>query len=93
MQPPPNTAFDVCQLSKKLTTATIQDFLQANKVLRKVKQSRVSLKYTSLKQPWKLVVYCDASYANLRNGSSQGGMVIFLMDGEGRASPVWYQRN
>ena len=84
----PDIAFDVCQLSTRLNTATVQDILQANKVLRKVKQNRFSLKYVALKQPWKLVVYCDASYANLKDGSSQGGMIIFLVDGEGRASPI-----
>ena len=38
-------SFDVCQLSTKLNLATVQDIFQANKVLRKVKQSRGSLKY------------------------------------------------
>jgi hypothetical protein len=75
-------------LSTRFNTATVQDILQANKVLRKVKQNRFSLKYVALEQPWKLVVYCDASYANLKDGSSQGGMIVFLVDGEGRASPI-----
>lgn len=89
----PDISFDVCQLSTKLNSATVQDVLQANKVLRKVKQSRVSLKYGRLCQPMKLVAHCDASYANLKDGSSQGGMIIFLVDNKGRASPIsWTSR-
>ena len=84
----PDIAFDDCQLSTKLSAAAVRDILQANKILRKLKQNRSSIKYVALTQPWKLVVYCDASYANLKDGSSQGGMIIFLVDGEGRALPI-----
>ena len=80
-------------MGTKLNTATVQDLLQANKVLRNVKQSNVSLKYGTLKQPLKLVVYCDASYTNLKDGASLGGMIVFLVDSEGRASVItWMSR-
>ena len=46
-------------------------------------------------KPLKLVAHCDASYTiNLKDGSSQGGMIIFLVDSEGRASPIsWTAKN
>ena len=84
----PDISFDVCQLSTKLNSATVQDVLTANKVLRKVKQTRLALKYGKIVQPLKLVAYCDASFGNLKNGSSQGGMIIFLVDCKGRASLI-----
>ncbi|CAB4028202.1 Hypothetical predicted protein [Paramuricea clavata] len=61
---------------------------QQNFTKGETKYCRFSLKYVGLKQPWKLVVYCNASYANLKDGSSQGGMIIFLVDRERRASPI-----
>ena len=75
-------------MSTKLNSATVQHILQANKVWKKVKQSRGSLKYGSMHKPLKLVAHCDASYTNLKDGSSQGGMIIFLVDSKGRASPI-----
>ena len=39
-------------------------------------------------KPLKLVAHCDASYTNLKDGSSQGGMIIFLVDSKGRVSPI-----
>ena len=36
----------------------------------------------------KLIAYCDASLGNLSNGGSQGGMIIYLSDVEGKLSPI-----
>ena len=41
----------------------------------------------------KIVVFCDARYANLTDGGSQGGHIIFLCDSFGRCCPVsWCSR-
>ena len=84
----PDISFDMCQLNTKLNLATVQDVLTTNKVLKKVKQTRLALKYGKMVQPLKLVAYCDASFGNLKNGSSQGRMIIFLMDCKGRVSLI-----
>ena len=36
----------------------------------------------------KIIEYSDASYANLNDGSSQGGFAIFLVDSAGKSSPI-----
>jgi hypothetical protein len=88
----PDIAFDVCQLSTKLNSATIRDLIHANKVLKKVKNPAV-LKFGKLHPPIHLLAYCDASYGNLSNGSSQGGYIIFLTDEGGYTSPIcWSSR-
>ena len=89
----PDIAYDVCQLSTRLNSATVDDFLRANKVIRKVKQRNVVLMYQQLEQPIKLLGFCDASYANLKDGSSQGGFIIFLMGKDNKVSPLcWSSR-
>ena len=40
-----------------------------------------------------LVALCDASYANLKDGSSQGGVIIFLKGKDGKIAPIsWSSR-
>ena len=40
-----------------------------------------------------LLAFCDASYANLPDGSSQGGNIIFLTDKQKNVSPIsWSSR-
>lgn len=36
---------------------------------------------------WRVRVYSDASHANLPNGGSQGGLIVFI-EGNGRLSPI-----
>ena len=64
----------------------IDNFLHAYNVVRKLKQRQVSLKYGCLKKPYNLVAFCNASYANLNDGSSQGGLIIFLNGKDGNIS-------
>ena len=35
-----------------------------------------------------IYVYTDGSFNSLPNGSSQGGQIVFLVDGEGRSCPL-----
>jgi len=89
----PDLAFDVCQLSTKLNDPIVRDVVYANRIVRKAKAHRYSLKFNRLKSPLHLKAYCDASYANLSDGSSQGGSIIFLADNDGNVSPVsWCSR-
>ena len=86
----PDIAFDVCQLSTKLNKATAEDFLYANKVVRKVKSQSITLKFGCLQPPLKLSAFCDASFANLKDGGSQGGVIIFITDQHNNASPIYW---
>lgn len=89
----PDVAFDICYLSTKLNSATVSDVNRANKVLKKLKQDDVLLYYPPLQPPLHLEIYCDASYANLPNGASQGGSIVFMSDKSGKLLPLsWTSR-
>ena len=89
----PDLSFDVCRLSTSLNGATVDELIQANKAVRKCKQRSVSIKFPRLEKPLHLEAFCDASYANLKGGSSQGGMIIFLKGKNGKISPLsWSSR-
>ena len=84
----PDLAFDVCHLSTRLNSPTVREVAYANRVVKKAKNQSTPLKFTKLKAPMHLLAYCDASYANLHDGSSQGGCIIFLADKHNHISPV-----
>ena len=89
----PDLSFDVCQLSTKLNQATVHDVIFANKTLKKANSQSLLLKFNRLCYPVNLVAFCDASYANLPDGSSQGGSIIFLSDDQKRISPIcWWSK-
>ena len=83
----PDITYEVCRLSTVVNKATVDAFLHANKVVRKLKERQVSLKYGCLKKPYNFVAFCHASYANLNDGSSQGGLIVFLNGKDGNISP------
>lgn len=83
----PLISFDVCQLSTKLSQASGADYHYAKKVAQKALKP-VTLHFSQLKPPIFFLAYCDASFANLPGGSSQGAYVIFLSDSNGYVSPI-----
>jgi hypothetical protein len=89
----PDIAFDVCELSSSLSGATIEEVLRANKVLKRIKQRPVMLKFCGLEEPEQLNIECysDASFGNLQGGGSQGGYVVFLADHRGCKCLVSWQ--
>ena len=91
----PDVAFDVCELSAKFGKVTYDDIHKANKVVKRLKYEQISLKYSfkgDLKEA-KLLTFCDASFANLPYGGSQGGIIVFIGDGNGNVLPLsWSTR-
>ena len=83
----PLICFDVCQLSVKLSQASVHDFNTARKVKRQA-MLPINLRFIKLEGPVFFLAYCDASFANLPDGSSQGGYIIFLSDEENNVSPI-----
>ena len=89
----PDIGFGVCQLGSTLKNATVSDLVKANKLLRHVKNTPNSIcftKFSDLKN-LKVVVYTDASFANLPNGGSQGGQIVFLADNCNKSSPLAWE--
>ena len=89
----PDIAFATCMMCNAGPEATVNDILEANKAVRKMKNSNdVKINYRKLgnMKDVKLIVYADASHANLNDGSSQGAFIVFLQ-GNGKVSPLLWQ--
>ena len=69
----PDISFSVCELSKKCKDAKVNDIVQANKVVKWLKDSDVYVMYSPLKNMADIFIECfsDASYGNLTDGGSK----------------------
>ena len=86
----PDLSFDVCQLSTRISQATIRDLIDANKVIRRAKQDQYYVTFPPLNlQTLEILAYGDASFKNLPRGGSQGGNIIFLTDGSKSCPLQW----
>ena len=87
-----DVSFSNCQLSNSTSKPSVGDLLLANKTAKSLKSSDVSIVFTPLVgDEMKLLVFSDASFANLPSGGSQGAFVIFLADALGNANIVSWQ--
>ena len=89
----PDMAYDSCRLNNSMKDATVKSLKEANKAIRKIKNHKVRLSFPKLRdiETSKLVVYTDASHASLPDGSSQGALIIFLVDTNGTSVPISWQ--
>ena len=90
----PDLSYDVLELSCKVSNPKIGDIFDANKCLMKAYMFESSMYFPKLNDlnNCKLVVYSDASHANLPNGvSSAGGFIIFLADNKGNVCPLYWE--
>ena len=90
----PDISFDCCVLSTQQAKPTYKNVNDANKSLRDAKCNKFSLQFKKLHIPsLRIAVYSDASFANLPDGSSQGGHIIFLCDKFRNSAPIcWSSR-
>ena len=85
--------FETCAMSNAGKKATIQAILDANKAVRKMKNTNyVKLKFPDRGQMVKpkIVGHADDTYASLPDRSSQGAYLVFL-GGKGQVTPVLLQ--
>ena len=89
----PDTIFDACHLASSLKNATVNNILEANKVIKRLKSETVELKFQCLGDVTKiqLIAFSDASLGNLPDGGYQGGYLIVLMGENGKFSPLCWQ--
>ena len=88
----PNLSYSVLELSCKVNNPKVEDLFEANKCLRKACMFVTSIYFPGLgdSSRYRLVVYSDASHANLPDGcSSAGGFVIFLVGENGNSCPLY----
>ena len=89
----PDIGFNVGTINTS-QKATVKDLLTANKVVEHVRNTSSDIKFpgfSSLKDIH-IQVYTDASYANLQDGGSQGGHVVFLSDGTNSCPIAWQSK-
>jgi hypothetical protein len=86
--------FDACNLAQRIKHAHVKDLIDANKLIKRIQSEKVALKFQHVGEgKLFLVVFSDASLANLPDGSTQGGQIILLMGEDGRFSPLtWSSR-
>ena len=64
----------------KINSATMEDLVRANKVLKKAKEKEIILKFPKLQvENVRFVTYHDASYADIENEGSQRFHAIFWL--------------
>ena len=75
----PDISFDICQLANRIKSTTENDLKYTLKVIKYDKNDEVHIKCDlGQKDNLHLVVYADASLANLLDQGSQSGYIIFL---------------
>ena len=93
IQTRPDIAFETCELHVLLKNGTISEVVRLNKLIDRVKRSNLSINFPKMGSidACHLEAYCDASYANVQNGKSQGGFIIFVVNPEGEKCPIFWQ--
>ena len=79
----PDITFDVTSTAVALKRSSLKDAVHINKIIRKVKNNVLPLQFFSLGKNTRIVSYTDAAFANLSDGGSQGGYLIFLVNDNG----------
>ena len=79
------------ELSTKFKNATVRDLVTVKKLVLKAKQSKTDVVFPDLgpESGWRVIGYCDASFANLSDGvGSCMGYVVFLVGHHNKACPI-----
>ena len=89
----PDIVFDTCELSTAQNSTTIADVFKINKLVHFIQNESLELFFPRLHsfKDCTIECYTDAAFANLPNGESQGGIIIFLKDDHNRTCPIFWQ--
>ena len=88
-------AYSACEVNVSTKTTTIIDLMKANKNIRKLKSECLSLKIVDVEDIDLCTIVCfsDASFANIKDNSSQSGYIIFLYKNDKLFFPItWKSR-
>ena len=87
----PDLSFDVCELSTNLKCGTVRLLEKANDVIKKAKYNTIFLHFPVMNlNDIAVRCYADASFANLPDGGSQGGLYVELVSGD-KSAPLFWQ--
>ena len=89
----PDFAFDACEVSTSTKNAAYKGLKKANKAVRKVKQDGVCCHILDLSDISKvqIISFSDASFADLKDAGSQGGIITFIVRQNRHFAPLtWH---
>ena len=86
----PDMSFRTCEISTSIKAKKISDLIHANKNIRKLEAERIALQFPDLGRIEECMIFCysGASFANLRNTSSQLGYLLFFYEEEKSFTPI-----
>ena len=89
----PDMSFGACEVSVSIKDSTVNDLIVANKNIRELKSEKVVLQYPNLEnvELCSIICFSDAAFANLKNGSSQGAVIIFLCKSDKNHAPILWK--
>ena len=89
----PDLSFDVSEFGSFMKKGKLECFKQANKNIQKAKREKSQICIPNLGDlnELSLIAYSDASFANLPDGGSQGGYIIFVVGKNGAYFPLHWQ--
>ena len=90
----PDLAFDMIELSTKLKKAYVSDLTKGIKSIKKLKYEESNILFAALNKSdkWRIIVFTDASHANLSDGTgSMGAHVVFMVDEHGNCCTLTWQ--
>jgi len=90
----PEISFQVSTISSKMTTATVSEIKETNKLINFVKNNPIFIKFSPLhRESTHIIMYADASFNNLENGNSQGGHLVMIRDKNQVVCPIFWKSN
>ena len=91
----PDMAYAASIVSGSIKDATLRDIITANKFIKMLQSTDVALSFPKIQdiENSELICFNDASFANLKCGGSQGGIIVFNQGSNGKYMPlVWKSR-
>ena len=85
----PDASFAYCTLSVVQASPQVKDFNLYRKCVKDLQNREWKIAIGSIDvENVRICVFCDASFANLANGASQIGYIVFMYDAQGNCAPL-----
>ena len=89
----PDISFDVCQASVSTKNENSETMKRINKCIRRLKAEHLKISFVPMDlKNATIVCFADAAFANMTDGASQGGFIIFLVSGQNCVPLFWQSR-
>ena len=85
----PESSFGYCSLSVLQANPRVKDFCLYRKIVKELQSQEWKIKISAVDPDnIQVCVFCDASFANLAEGASQIGFIVFMYDNSGNCAPL-----